>query len=254
MNLKRIIPLILSLSLFFTSCSLSGEDELELEVQTFKTVAELTRDDQKEGIVTKIAENKKDPSSVTIYYKIEDKWYPMYGIELSTKKSEQCGLYVCKKSGDTCLLLWKPTYDGDETVLAYQVFYLKYDIASEKGHPIIVEEDSISFTSGQVAKDGDKYTEAHEFLSKLNRYLSKSAALADTIGGEMVYSASSKAKTYKLYEPEWYDTGYKSSASNGTASINRVESSESSSEEAESDGIDDADRFKTEDVTSINEQ
>ncbi len=253
MNFKRIIPLVIALSLCFTSCSLSGEDELELEVQTFKTVAELTRDDQKEGIVTKIAEGK-DPSSVTIYYKIEDKWYPMYGIELSTKKSEQCGLYVCKKSGDTCLLLWKPTYDGDETVLAYQVFYLKYDIANEKGNPIVVEEDSISFTSGQVAKDGDKYTEAHEFLSKLNRYLSKSAALADTVGGEMVYSASSKAKTYKLYEPEWYDTGYKSSStSSNTTSINRVESVASSTDDTDDDNFD-ADRFKTEPTSSIDEQ
>ncbi len=251
MNLKRLIPLLLVFSLLFCSCSLSGEDDLKLKEQTIKTVAELTRDDQKEGIITKIAEGK-GTSSVTIYYKIEDKWYPMYGIELSTKKADQCGIYVCKKSGDPCLLLWKPTENGDETTLAYQVFYLKYDITNEKGQMIVVEEDSITYTKGQVAKDGDKYDEAHAFVKKLNKYLSRSAALADTVGGKTVYSASVKSKTYKLYEPDWYDEGYKSTVSNITSSTDRVASSQSEETQSKDNSVDDADRYKTQ--SNLDEQ
>ncbi len=248
MKFSRIIPLLLVTLLFFSACA-PKEEKLDLEFKEIKFAAELTRDDQNEGIITKISEGS-EPSSVTVYYKMKDKWYSMYQAEVGTEDEDQCGLYVCKKGGRSCLINWSPTIEKDKTTLSYQIFYLRYDVTNKCGRMVVVEEDSVTFTKGQVSKDGDKYNEAHKFVTKLNKYLKKSIALIDTVGGDVIYSTNAKSRTYKLYEPSWLDSSYKDTTTS-SSNIDRVGAKTEVDTTTASDNVLDADRYKTEDTTPL---
>lgn len=180
--------------------------------------ADVTHDGNKDRIITNIDGADKGEAYVKVYTKdSRDRDVLLWKDVAGTKEDDYKGIYICKKSGNFDLLVWKPTVEGNTTTIEYAVFYLKYNEDTEKSESINEIHESITFTKEQVTKDGDKYNEASEFVATLNKYLDKSAALLDTVDGELVYSKSVEDKTSKLYYPDWFDKDYKAE-STATAS------------------------------------
>ncbi len=173
-------------------------------------LADVTHDGNKDRIITNIDDADKGEAYVKVYTKdSKDRDVLLWKDVAGTKEEDYKGIYICKKGGNFDLLVWKPTVDGDTTTIEYAVFYLEYNEDTEKTEPINEIHEKITFTKEQVTKDGDKYNEANEFVATLNKYLDKSAALLDTVGGELVYSKSVDDKVNNLYYPDWFDKDYK---------------------------------------------
>lgn len=204
MKTLKILPLVLAL-LIFVGCA---AEKPELEKIAFR--ADVTHDGMKDRIITSIDGADECEAYVKVYTTDSQNrdvllWKDIAG----TKEKDYKGIYFCKKSGNFDLLVWKPTVDGDTTTLEYTVFYLKYDEDTERTESVNEIHESITFTKEQVTKDGDKYEAASEFVATLNKYIEKSAALLDTVGGEVMYSLSADEKVTNLYYPDWFDKDYK---------------------------------------------
>ncbi len=204
MKTLKILPLLLA-CLIFVGCT---TQKPTLEKIAFR--ADVTHDGNKDRIITSIDNADKGEAYVKVYTTDSQNrdvllWKDIAG----TKEKDYKGIYICKKSGNFDLLVWKPTFDGDTTTLEYAVFYLKYNEDTERTESVNELHESITFTKEQVTKDGDKYEEASEFVATLNKYLEKSAALLDTVGGEVMYSPSVEEKVTNLYYPKWFDKDYK---------------------------------------------
>lgn len=206
MKLTKFFAICTAMLLVLSGCSSSSNPKLK----AVKTNADLTQNGENEAIITSIKDADDGKAFVMVYTKLED-WTPMYQIFAGTDKEDYKGIYICKKGGSYYLLVWKPSFNDEAktTTLEYVIMGLKYDSIEEKGKAVEIESDSVTFTDSQVEKDGDKYDEASQFVSKLNKYIEKSAALLDTVGGELVYSPDTDNKERKLYYPDWYDKDYK---------------------------------------------
>ena len=228
MKLTKFFAICTAILLVLSGCSSSSNPKLK----AIKTNADLTQNGENEAIITSIKDADDGKAFVMVYTKLED-WTPMYQIFAGTDKEDYKGIYICKKGGSFYLLVWKPSFDDKEktTTLEYTIMGLKYDSIEEKGKAVEIESDSVTFTDSQVEKDGDKYDEASQFVSKLNKYIEKSAALLDTVGGELVYSPDTDNKERKLYYPDWYDKDYKAK---NNAVVQSSESSDTSSDSANS--------------------
>ena len=204
----KIFCALLALTLSLCACKSTSAPELS----KVTTRADLTHDGESDRIVSCVANADKGEAYVKVYTAGSGKKDVLIWKDtLGTEKRDYKGIYVCKKSGEFHLLVWKPTYEKDQTTLQYSVFYLQYSAETGKASPLNALNESITFTDEQVKKDGDKYDEASRFVYTLNKYLEKSAALVDTVDGEVVYSPSAKERTNKLYYPKWYDKDYKPS-------------------------------------------
>ncbi len=200
----KILPLLLAF-LIFVGCTASKP---VLEKIAFR--ADVTHDGNKDRIITSIDNADKGEAYVKVYTTDgQNRDVLLWKDVAGTKEKDYKGIYICKKGGNFDLFVWKPTIDGDTTTLEYAVFYLKYNESTEKTESINEIHQSITFTKEQVTKDGDKYDEASKFVTTLNKYLDKSAALLDTVGGKVYYSPSVDEKVTNLYYPKWYDKDYK---------------------------------------------
>ncbi len=216
----NIVALVLvAISVLMTACGPTSDAKL---TTLYNATADLTHDGEKERIVRKIDGAEEGEAAVKIYTKQDDKNLLIWMDKLGTEKDDQKGIYLCKKSGAYNILIWKPTYKDDTTTLEYSVFHLQFNNITDKATPIEELHDSVTFTSEQVTKDGDKYAEASEFVYTLNKYLSKSAAMIDTVGGEMIYSPSNKELKRSLYYPQWYDKNFKPDNTQTTSSSTSV--------------------------------
>ena len=221
----NLLVLVLTLSaLLLSACSSTSSAKL---TTLYNATADLTHDGEKERIVRQIDGAEDGEAAVKIYTKRNDQNLLIWMDKLGTDKKDQKGIYLCKKSGVYDILIWKPTYDGDTTTLEYSVFYLDFNNITDKAVPVEELHDSISFTKEQVTKDGDKYTEASNFVYTLNQYLSKSAAMIDTVGGEMIYSPSNEELRKNLYYPEWYDKNFKPEKTEASKPSNTLPSNSS---------------------------
>lgn len=206
MKTLRILPLLLAFFIF-VGCAAKSPT---LEKIAFR--ADVTHDGAKDRIITSIDGADKCEAYVKVYTTDSQNrdvllWKDVAG----TKEKDYKGIYICKKGGNFDLLVWKPAFDGDTTTLEYAVFYLEYDEDTESTKSVNEIHETITFTKEQVTKDGDKYEEASEFVATLNKYIEKSAALLDTVGGEVMYSPSVEEKVTNLYYPDWFDKDYQAS-------------------------------------------
>ncbi len=204
MKTARIISLAAAAVMLLSACG--SKPKAKLTSVAFS--ADLTHDGTKERIVSTVDGASSGDAGVGIYMLNDDKYNLIWKETIGTKESDQKGIYICKKSGQFDLLVWKPSYSDGKTTLEYSVFYLQYSQQQGKCTPVEEVYDSISFTDAQVEKNGDKYDEASKFVKTLNTYISKSIALADTVGGELTYSPSSSERVSKQYFPDWYDKNY----------------------------------------------
>lgn len=202
---KILFPLLIAGVTLLTACNSASDAEL---TTLYNAAADLTHDGEKERIVRKIDGAEEGEAAVKIYTKKDDKNLLIWMDKLGTKENEQKGIYLCKKSGTYNILIWKPTYNETSTTLEYSVFHLNFNNITNKATAVEEMYETITFTDEQVTKDGDKYTEASDFVYTLNKYLSKSAAMIDTVGGELIYSPSNADLKKNLYYPEWYDKKY----------------------------------------------
>ena len=171
--------------------------------------ADVTHDGNNDRIITNIDGADKGEACVKVYTKdSKDRDVLLWKDVAGSKVNDYKGFYLCKKGGKFDLLVWKPTIEGDTTTIEYAVFYLKYNENTEKAQSVNEIHKTITFTKEQVTKDGVKYKQASEFVSTLNKYLNKSAALLDTVGGKLIYSPSVDEKVTNLYYPDWFDKDY----------------------------------------------
>jgi len=204
----NLIALSVALLVLLSACNSSGKADL---TTLYNASADLTHDGESERIVRKIDGAEDGEAAVKIYTSQDSKSLLIWMDKLGTEEEDQKGIYLCKKNGAYNILIWKPTYKDDTTKLEYSVFHLDFNSITDKAKPVEELYDSVTFTAEQVTKDGDKYAEASEFVYTLNKYLSKSVALIDTVGGEMIYSASPAKEDHKrnLYYPQWFDKDFK---------------------------------------------
>lgn len=205
-KLNFLILMLTLVALLLSACSSTSNAKL---TTLYNATADLTHDGEKERIVRVIDGAEDGEAAVKIYTKKDDKNLLIWMDKLGTEKEDQKGIYLCKKSGVYDIMIWKPTYEDDTTTLEYSVFYLDYNTITDKATPVEELHESITFTDEQVTKDGDKYAEASNFVYTLNKYLSKSAAMIDTVGGELIYSPSNEDLKKNLYYPKWYDKNFK---------------------------------------------
>ncbi len=207
MKLKKILLIVLVIAtVLLSSCSSKSKANL---ATLYNATADLTHDGENERLVRQIGGAEDGKAEIKIYTKKEDNNILIWKDSLGIAKGDQKGIYLCKKDGNQHIFIWKPTYNDDTTTLEYSVFYLDFNSITNKATPAEVMNDSITFTNEQVTKNGDKYEEASEFVYTLNKYISKSAAMIDTVGGEVVYSPSNKDIKTNPYYPDWYKKDYK---------------------------------------------
>ena len=240
---KFLLPCLLLVTVLLTSCSSASDAKL---TTLYNATADLTHDGEKERIVRQIGGAEDGEAAVKIYTKKEDKNILIWMDKLGTKKEDQKGIYLCKKSGMYNILIWKPTYKDDETTLEYSVFHLSYNNITQQAETVEELYETITYTDEQVTKDGDKYTEASDFVYTLNKHLSKSAAMIDTVGGEVIYSPSNDDLKKNLYYPDWFDKNYKpeeteSEASNSLSSNSSRITSTTESNTTDSDTVESQD-------------
>ena len=206
----KLLPLLLAFMVLLSACSNGNKPEVE----NVYTRADLTHNGEKERITTCLVDIEDGKGYVSVSATNSNNTnVELYKEKLGTDKKDQKGIYLCNKNSKIHLLVWKPTYDDDTTTLDYSIFYLDYDEEFSKTEKVTEIKESITFTKEQVKEDGDKYDEASAFVKTLNKYISKSMALVDTVDGEIVYSPSAKEKKNKQYFPDWYNKDYKPTTS-----------------------------------------
>ncbi len=215
MKLFKIFAFALTAVMLFSACSNTGKAELS----SIGYRVDVTHDGGDEKIIVDIDDVDNGNAGVKIYTTVDDETKLIWQDSVGTKENAQKGIYLCKKTGNMDLLICQPTEKDGETILQYSVFYLIYDQKSGTCKPAEEISESILFTDEQVKKGGEKYDEASKFVKEMNSYISRGIALIDTVGGNMVYSPSSKEGVTKLYLPDWYDKDY--SASSATASTKK---------------------------------
>lgn len=227
-----VISLLLALTFAFSACNSGGSSTAKLENTVFGS--DVTHDGNKDTIQVTLSGLDEGKGGVKIYTKDSaGNRVVLWKTSVGTNDDAQKAVYICKKSGEKDILIWQPTIDKDgKTTLEYTVFYIYYDESSKRVSVRDVEKDAITFTADEVKKDGAKYDTATAFVKKLNKYLSRSFALIDTVGGDAVYSVSTHENKYKLYHPDWYDTANDEKVSSDTSST----SSNTTSSEPEDAG------------------
>ncbi len=245
MKLIKILPILLATLFLLSACRSTTEPEITV---LKNATADVTHDGENDRIIRQVSGAENGEASLKVYTKIDDTYTLIWMDTLGTKENEQKAIYLCKKSGYYDLLIWKPTTDGDTTTLEYSVFYLDYSNITKKAEPVQELNEKITFTKEQVTKNGDKYEEASDFVYTLNKYISKSAAMIDTVGGEVIYSPTSKEFKTNPYYPDWYDKNYepKTNSSLTSSTVSNTLPPDSSRIESEVESID-----PTENIESI---
>ena len=222
----KLLPLLLAFIVLLSACSNGNKPDVE----KIYNRADLTHNDVKERIVTSLTDIDDGEGYVSVSATNSNNTnVELWKEKIGTDKKDQKGIYLCNKNAKIHLLIFKPTYDGDKTTLEYSIFYLDYDEEYSKTEKVTEIKESITYTKEQVKKDGDKYDEVSAFVKTLNKYISKSMALIDTVDGEIVYSQNTNDKKYKQYYPSWYDKDYKPTTSIVHSSKETTTKSEASS-------------------------
>ena len=226
----KLLPLLLVFMFLLSACS-GGKTP---KVENVYTRADLTHDGTKERITTCLTDIEDGEGYVSINATdSNNNNVVLLKEKLGTSKKDHKGIYLCNRNGKIHLMVFKPTYDGDTTTLEYSVSYLDFDEEYSKTEKVTEIKESITYTKEQVKEDGDKYDEASAFVKTLNKYISKSMALVDTVDGEIVYSPNAKEKKFKQYYPEWYNKDYEPTTSivhsskNANTKENKTETTES---------------------------
>lgn len=233
-----VVSLLLSLTFVLSACN-SNASTAKIEQTVFGS--DITHDGNKDTVKVSLSGLEKGNGEVKIFTKDSaGNHVVLWKTSVGTKEEAQKGVYICKKDGEKDILIWQPSVTEDgKTKLEYTVFYIYYDETSERISVRDLETDNITFTADEVKKDGKKYDTATAFVKKLNKYLSRSFALIDTVGGDAVYSVSTHENKYKLYHPDWYDTSNdektvssaSSSSSDSTSSTTSVDETSGKSHE-----------------------
>lgn len=204
MKKLRILSLILVFMLVFAGCKSTKNDNANKIV----TKADLTHNAVEDKIVTCIDGADKGEAYVKVFTKYNDEYTLIWKDIVGTQEADQKGIYISLLNNRFNLFSWRPIYKGDTTTLEFAIFH--FTLNEEKTSYLVneVDADSITFTSEDTKKDSKRYEEISDFVYEINHYIKKSAALIDTVGGEVVYSPNTQETVYKTYYPEWYDKEY----------------------------------------------
>ena len=210
MKAIKLLPLMLAIMLLLCACGGGATPEVEKVYSR----ADITHDGQKDRITVSLTDLDKGDGYVLVSATdSNNNNVELLKEKVGTSKKDYKGIYLCNKNKNIDLFVWKPTYDGDTTTLEYSIFYLDFDEDFAKTEKVTEIKESITYTKEQVTKDGDKFDEASAFVKTLNKYISKSMALIDTVDGDVVYSPNTNEIKYKQYYPDWYDKDYEPTTS-----------------------------------------
>lgn len=206
MKLQKKKGIIVLLTLAVLSCYACGKVTNQNEVQeenlnqlnedTYRVHADLTRNGTPETIITSVYEVLKDSKKPAVIA-VES-----HGSEIVWKKEifaynlgenqGNASYFLGNVDGNSCLIYYNPYIKEDKAEYSYKVFYLGQD-----GSEITIAENSISFDTAWKENMKFPVDEMVDFAEEINEYMDKAYILLSTIDGELCYSTLDTMEVYK---------------------------------------------------------